>query len=262
MLLNSHISAYARCLAGKLCGLVRSTWGTSQSEDKLGARDKILNTKVARRACAGQTFPLCCGMCAWKKLLAWLSRVHFCCWLGLLSRPSAKTKGQYIAFFVSKEPLHGQQRCGTCYVGNRSYVGNPRVWIMKTVFFSPTLIWEVKHRARGFRTTNCYHQWCAAFLGFCPQCCCWNLVQPLSYNHWHAGSCSHVRGPRPRISVCSVTVWHPFGRRPRLCAINSHCTQKGMLKGTFPSHAEPVPSLFLAWQKPFWGGGGALRLSG
>ena len=57
MLLNSHMSAYARCLAGKVCGLVRSTWGTSQSEDTLGARDKILNTKVARRACAGQTSP-------------------------------------------------------------------------------------------------------------------------------------------------------------------------------------------------------------
>ena len=58
VLLNSHISAYATCLARKVCGLVRSTWGTSQGEDKLGARDKILNTKVARRACAGQTFPL------------------------------------------------------------------------------------------------------------------------------------------------------------------------------------------------------------
>ena len=57
MLLNSHISAYARCLAGKVCGLVRSTWGTSQGEDKPGARDRILNTKAARRACAGQTFP-------------------------------------------------------------------------------------------------------------------------------------------------------------------------------------------------------------
>ena len=50
VLLNSHISAYTRCLAEKVCGLVRSTWGTSQGEDKLGARDKILNTKVARRA--------------------------------------------------------------------------------------------------------------------------------------------------------------------------------------------------------------------
>ena len=50
MLLNSRISAYARCLAGKVCGLVRSTWGTSQG--KLGARDRTLNTKVARRACA------------------------------------------------------------------------------------------------------------------------------------------------------------------------------------------------------------------
>ena len=57
MLLNSHISAYTRCLAGKVCGLVRSTSGTSLGEDKLGARDKILNTKVACRACAGQTFP-------------------------------------------------------------------------------------------------------------------------------------------------------------------------------------------------------------
>ena len=54
MLLNSHISAYTSCLAEKVCGLVRSTWGTSQGEDKLGARDKILNTKVACRACAGR----------------------------------------------------------------------------------------------------------------------------------------------------------------------------------------------------------------
>ena len=53
MLLNSHILAYARCLAGKVCGLMRSTWGTSQGEDKLGATDKILNTKVVRQACAG-----------------------------------------------------------------------------------------------------------------------------------------------------------------------------------------------------------------
>ena len=58
MLLNSHISAYARCLAGKVCGLVRSTWATSQGEDKPGARDEIFNTKVARWACTGQTFPL------------------------------------------------------------------------------------------------------------------------------------------------------------------------------------------------------------
>ena len=55
MLLNSHISVNARCLAGKVCGLVRSTWGTSQGEDKLGARGRILNTKVVHRACAGRT---------------------------------------------------------------------------------------------------------------------------------------------------------------------------------------------------------------
>ena len=47
MLLNSHISAYARCVARKVCGLVRSTWGTSRVEDKLGARDRILTTTVA-----------------------------------------------------------------------------------------------------------------------------------------------------------------------------------------------------------------------
>ena len=50
MLLDSHISAYARCSVGKVCGLVRSTWGTSLGEDKRGARARILNTKVARRA--------------------------------------------------------------------------------------------------------------------------------------------------------------------------------------------------------------------
>ena len=80
MLLNSHISACARCIAGKVCGLVRSTWGTSQGEDKLGARDKILNTKVAHPACAGQTFPhnlapFCFSIltqsgCDWSKLFS------------------------------------------------------------------------------------------------------------------------------------------------------------------------------------------------
>ena len=62
MLLNSHISADATCVAEKICGLVRSTWGTSPGEDKPGARDQILDTKVVRlgmrRARAGQTFPL------------------------------------------------------------------------------------------------------------------------------------------------------------------------------------------------------------
>ena len=53
MLLNSHILAYVMCFAWKVCGVVRSTWGTSLGEDKLGARDKILNTKVVCRACAG-----------------------------------------------------------------------------------------------------------------------------------------------------------------------------------------------------------------
>ena len=54
MLLNSHILAYAARFARKVCGLVRSTWVTSQGEDKPGARDRIRNTKVARRACAGR----------------------------------------------------------------------------------------------------------------------------------------------------------------------------------------------------------------
>ena len=53
MLLNSHISAYATCFARRVCGLMRSTWGTFLGEDKLGARDRILNTKVAHQACAG-----------------------------------------------------------------------------------------------------------------------------------------------------------------------------------------------------------------
>ena len=54
MLLHSHISAYARCFARKVCNLVRATGATSLGEDKLGARDKILNTKIARRACTGR----------------------------------------------------------------------------------------------------------------------------------------------------------------------------------------------------------------
>ena len=52
MFLTSHILAYATCFAWTVCGLVRSTWGTFLGEDKLGARDRILNTKVVR----------CCGV--------------------------------------------------------------------------------------------------------------------------------------------------------------------------------------------------------
>ena len=46
MLLNSHISACATCFAWEVCGPVQSTWGTSLGEDQLGARARILNTKV------------------------------------------------------------------------------------------------------------------------------------------------------------------------------------------------------------------------
>ena len=47
----------ATCFAGKVCGPVQSTWGNSLGEDKLGARARILNTKVARRARTGQLLP-------------------------------------------------------------------------------------------------------------------------------------------------------------------------------------------------------------
>ena len=50
VLLSSHISAYATCFAGEVCSLVWSSWGTSRGEGKLGAKARILNTKVARRA--------------------------------------------------------------------------------------------------------------------------------------------------------------------------------------------------------------------
>ena len=50
MSFNSYIPAYATCFAGKDCAPVRSTWGTSLGEDELGARARILNSKVARRA--------------------------------------------------------------------------------------------------------------------------------------------------------------------------------------------------------------------
>ena len=42
----------------KVCGPVQSTWGTSLGEDKLGARARILNTKVVHWARPRQLFPL------------------------------------------------------------------------------------------------------------------------------------------------------------------------------------------------------------
>ena len=58
MWLHSHISAYARCFARKVCRLVRPTWGISLSGYKPEAIDRIFSTKVARWACAGQIYPL------------------------------------------------------------------------------------------------------------------------------------------------------------------------------------------------------------
>ena len=48
MLLNSEISAYATCFAGKVCGPVWSTWGISLGEG--AAKARILNTKVVHQA--------------------------------------------------------------------------------------------------------------------------------------------------------------------------------------------------------------------
>ena len=42
MLFNSHISAYAKCLAGKVCRLVRSTWGIPQVRINLGLEIRYL----------------------------------------------------------------------------------------------------------------------------------------------------------------------------------------------------------------------------
>ena len=107
VLLNSHISAYARYLAGKVCGPVRSTGGTSLGEDKLGARDRILNTKVARRACARQTFPcdlqrqrLASSMLRVCSVWAPLARGFLCPWYALRVHLSTTP----YQFFVVWEP--------------------------------------------------------------------------------------------------------------------------------------------------------------
>ena len=52
------------CREGLQSNLLRPAWGTSLGEDKLGARDKILNTKVARRA----NIPLCRAHVGYQKL--------------------------------------------------------------------------------------------------------------------------------------------------------------------------------------------------
>ena len=78
MLLNSHISAYPRWLAGRVCGLVRSTWGTSQGEDKLGARGRILKTKVARRANIPPRQQV--TLASIKLLISWVLYVLLCPW--------------------------------------------------------------------------------------------------------------------------------------------------------------------------------------
>ena len=66
-----------------------STWGASPWEGKSGAEVGIVNTKVARRARAGQTFPhmltlkvaetwLVCTLCnGWVMLLVCMGKTHF-----------------------------------------------------------------------------------------------------------------------------------------------------------------------------------------
>ena len=46
-----------RALLGKVCGPLWSTWGAPLGEGKSGVKVGIVNTKVAYRACAGQTPP-------------------------------------------------------------------------------------------------------------------------------------------------------------------------------------------------------------
>ena len=45
MLLNSHISAHARCITGKVCGLVRSNWGLKHISLNIG-RHKYLPMQI------------------------------------------------------------------------------------------------------------------------------------------------------------------------------------------------------------------------
>ena len=46
------------CIVGKVCSPLCSTWGATLGKGKSGIKVGIINTKVARRARAGQTLPL------------------------------------------------------------------------------------------------------------------------------------------------------------------------------------------------------------
>ena len=63
MSLNSHISACATCLAEKVCGLVRSTWGISLGEDKLATLQSIdefgVDGEHSWGLCSGDMFSPC-----------------------------------------------------------------------------------------------------------------------------------------------------------------------------------------------------------
>ena len=56
-MLNSAISTHAACFIGKVCGPLWSTWGAPRGEGKSRVKVGLVNTKVARRARAGQTPP-------------------------------------------------------------------------------------------------------------------------------------------------------------------------------------------------------------
>ena len=77
------------CFAGKVCGPVRSTWGTSLGGDKLGAGARILYTKVARRADI-PPLPapslLCASGARWRPMGVGVSRITRCQTPRLLSR--------------------------------------------------------------------------------------------------------------------------------------------------------------------------------
>ena len=57
-MLKFSISSYAACFVGKICVPLWLTLGAPLGEGKSGVTVRIVNTKGARRARAGQTPPL------------------------------------------------------------------------------------------------------------------------------------------------------------------------------------------------------------
>ena len=141
------------------CGL---PGGLPKVEDKLGARDKILDTKVARRVRAGQTFPQGPGILARRR---WRRSSSECPPRSLCWQRSSRRRGRS---HVRATAAERSCCCGRWGLGCGSALGPITSDGLRGMCAAPVPLWQPNHRRAQRRS---YHRPPAESGGRSESCC-------------------------------------------------------------------------------------------